>query len=351
MSAANVATETADTARACKLCKRELPASAPGRLVGKQWTCRHCLSMETLLYRHLGPADQQGWSAAGRDDFFRKSARLETGNYRWETVRTMVIECQTVERVREEGNKVKAKALPMDVWLAKGYAREAVLQFPSGDCPILGPLYAVPVKETTLKEIKRAVEQEVQRKEQAAKSKGKRKQEGEEDDQWDVVPEQAKGSSKGAAKAPKVSGRCEEKNAKSLEKEREKQEKRNTEMSAFAARAAAALSKNLKQLESVLAQCNKANIDSEDVEAAKQAHARAATWNKAAGEMLGVATATKGTGAKLPELKFGNKDLSEYCKATVEVLKSLRAALKESKEAKTKAVEEKKAQQAAEENK
>lgn len=107
----------------------------------------------------------------------------------------------------------------------------------------------------------------------------------------------------------------------------------------------------MKQLESVLAQCNKANIDSEDVEAAKQAHARAATWNKAAGEMLGVATATKGTGAKLPELEFGNKDLSEYCKATVEVLKSLRAALKDSKEAKTKAAEEKKAQQAAEENK
>ena len=138
----------------------------------------------------------------------------------------MIIESQTVERVCEEGNKVKAKALPMDVWLAKGYAREAVLQFPSEDCPILGPLYAVPVKETTLKEIKRLVEQEMQRKEQAAKSKGKRKQEGEEDDQWDVVPEQAKGSSKGAAKAPKVSGRREEKNAKSLERRSEKS-KRN----------------------------------------------------------------------------------------------------------------------------
>lgn len=255
---------------------------------------------------------------------------------------------ETVERVREECNKVKAKALPMDVWLAKGCAREAVLQFPREDCPILSPLYAVPVKERTLKEIKRCVEQEMQRKEQATKSKGKRRRRG----FWDVVPEQAKGSGKGAAKAPKVSGRREEKNEKSLEKERAKQEKRNTDMTAFAARAAAALSKNLKQLESVLAQCNKANIDSEDVEAAKQAHARAATWNKAAGEMLGVATATKGTGAKLPELEFGNQDLSQYCKATaVEVLKSLRAALKDSKEAKTKAAEEKKAQQAAEENK
>ena len=266
----------------------------------------------------------------------------------------MVVECQTVERVREEGNKVKAKALPLDVWLAKGYAKEKVLQFPSEECPILGPLYAVPVKETMLKEMKRCVEQEIQKKGQAAKNKGKRKlggkEEGETEDQWDVVPEQSKGSSKGAAKALKVSARGEEKNQKTLEKEREKQEKRNADMNAFAARAAATLSKNSKQLETALAQCKKANIESDDVEAAKQAHARAATWSKAAGELLGIASATKGTGAKLPELDFCSKDLTEYSKATAEVLKSLRAALKEWKEGKAKAAEEK-AQQAAEESK
>ena len=121
-------------------------------------------------------------------------------------------------------------------------------------------------------------------------------------------------------------------------------------MNAFAARAAATLSKNSKQLETALAQCKKANIESDDVEAAKQAHARAATWSKAAGELLGIASATKGTGAKLPELDFCSKDLTEYSKATAEVLKSLRAALKEWKEGKAKAAEEK-AQQAAEESK
>ena len=112
----------------CKLCCRVLPAGSSGRLHGKHWTCRHCLNMESLLHRHLGPSNQQGWSVESKADFFKKAAteHLKTGSHTWETVRTWVIEAQTVRETSEQCNQVKSKALPLTVWLQKGYAKEDV---------------------------------------------------------------------------------------------------------------------------------------------------------------------------------------------------------------------------------
>ena len=218
----------------CKLCTRQLPEGSPGRMIGKQWCCRHCLSLESLLYRNLGSSEQQGWTTRGRSDFFKKSAEtMSTGRYNWETVKTLVVEQQTEERVREQINQVRAKALPLNVWIAKGYEEAAVKKFPSEECPNLGTLYSVPVKETTLKEIRRLVEQEIQQKEMDAKgkNKGKRKNgEGnaEEDvTEWDVVPHvTTSGTAEGPAKASKVSAGTTQKAEKNLEKERAKQEKK-----------------------------------------------------------------------------------------------------------------------------
>ena len=137
----NVTPAEKNAACVCKLCTRQLPEGSPGRVFGKQWCCRHCLSLESLLYRNLGSVEQQGWTTQGRADFFKKSVEtMSTGRYSWETVRTLVVEVQTEERVREQINKVRAKALPLNVWVAKGYEEAAVKKFPSEECPNLGTL-------------------------------------------------------------------------------------------------------------------------------------------------------------------------------------------------------------------
>eukprot|EP00435_Cladocopium_sp_Y103_P032577 s2802_g8.t1 len=305
----------------CKLCTRQLPAGSPGRVCGKQWCCRHCLSLESLLYRNLGAAEQQGWTTQGRSDFFKKSAdTMSTGRYSWETIKTLVVEIQTEERVREQINKVRAKALPLAVWIAKGYEESA---------------------ETTLKEIRRLVEQEIHQKEQAAKGKksGKRKAtDGDheaEETEWDVVPHaENSGPAKGTAKAAKVAARTSKKEEKSLEKERAKQEKKNAEVSSVAARAAATLSRSLKSLTSLIQQAEKANHTGESLDAVKGALDRGTVWNEKAGNLLGVAAAIKGSGGKLPELTFTGAEFADYHKATTEVMKALRAELKTIKEEK-----------------
>ena len=319
----------------CKLCKRNLPAGSPGRLRGKSWTCRHCLSMESMLFRHLGSSDQQGWSTEARADFFRKTASLQTGQFNWETVRTMIIQSQSVQRIKEQQNKVSAKALPLGVWLTKGWTKEHVEQFPAETDPILGQLYAVPVKETTMKEIRRLVEEEIERKEQAAKkmkSSRKRVGEDEQEEEWDVVVPSASNAEGQPRKAAKAAAKASAKEAKTLEKERAQQEKSNGQVSELAARAAGVLSKTLKSLQSCVHQCNRANIEPERLPDLKDAITRCEEWNNKAAHLLGLAAATKGSGAKLPDLPFDSKDLSDLVKAANGELKSVRQALKNHKD-------------------
>ena len=108
----------------CKLCARILPASSPGRMRNKTWTCRHCLSLELLLYRHLGSSEKQGWSVDSRTDFYRSSTALEVAGCRWSTVKTMLVESQATRLVKEQENRVTAKSLPLSVWIKKGYDEE-----------------------------------------------------------------------------------------------------------------------------------------------------------------------------------------------------------------------------------
>ena len=319
----------------CKLCKRNLPAGSPGRLRGKNWTCRHCLTMEAMLFRHLGSSDQQGWSTEARGIFFRKTVALQTGQFNWETVRTMIIQSQSVQRIKEQGNKVSAKALPLGVWLTKGWTKEHVEQFPAETDPILGQLYSIPVKETTMKEIWRLVEEEIEKKEQAAKKMkaGKRKGEEEQEEEWDVVVPSAPTADGQPRKVAKAAARASAKEAKTLEKERAQQDKSNGQVSELAARAAGMLSKTLKSLQSGVQQCAKANIEPQGLVDLKDAITRCEEWNGKAAHLLGLAEATKGSGAKLPPLPFAAKDLSDLVKAANAELKSVRQALKAHKDA------------------
>ena len=337
----------------CKLCRRALPVGSNGRLHGKHWTCRHCLNMETLLHRHLGPANQQGWSVESKADFFKKAATadLTTGSHSWETVRTWVIETQTVRETKEQENQVKSKSLPLSVWLQKGYVKEDALKYPVEDDPHLGPLYSVPVKSCTLREAKARVTEEIFSRERAARQTSrKRKAPAGEDtvpeEAWDVVtPVPAKGhpcgkaSAKAAAKKAAAKGE-KDASAKTLEKERAKQEKINDRISTFSAKATGPLVKATKACRALLGPATKLNLGEDAAQSLRQAIERGEAWNKEAVNAQSLVERIKGTGAKVEELSFSPQDLKDYSKTTADLLKELRARVKAEKAKATKAAKE-----------
>ena len=330
-------------ALSCKLCRRCLPVGSNGRLHGKHWTCRHCLNLETLLHRHLGPANEQGWSVESKADFFKKAATedLKTGSHTWETVRTWVIETQTVRETKEQENKVKSKSLPLSVWLQKGYVKEDVLKYPVEDDPHLGPLYSVPVKSCTLREVKGRVTEEIFNRERAARQASKKRKApaGEEtvpEEAWDVVtPAAAKGQplAKASAKAAAKATAKAEKDAsgKTLEKERARQEKVNDRIATFAAKATGPLVRATKACRALLGPVTKLNSSEDAVLSLRQAIERGEAWNKEAVDAQSLVERIKGTGAKVEELSFSPQDLKDFSKATADLLKEVRGRVKAEK--------------------
>lgn len=323
----------------CKLCCRVLPAGSSGRLHGKHWTCRHCLNMESLLHRHLGPSNQQGWSVESKADFFKKAAteHLKTGSHTWETVRTWVIEAQTVRETSEQCNQVKSKALPLSVWLQKGYAKEDVEKYPSEDDPILGTLFSVPVKSCSLREVKAKITEQIFNRERAAKSEGKkRKATGDDDVQeeaWDILtPAPAKEQKKGKAAAKAASKVGKEASGKTLERERAKQEKINDRISTFSAKATGPLVRATKACRALLAPADKFHLGEDALQSLRQAIERGEAWNKEAVAAQSLVERVKGTGAKVEELSFSPQDLKDFSKTTADLLKELRGRVKAEKD-------------------
>eukprot|EP00438_Fugacium_kawagutii_P022280 Skav228206 [mRNA] locus=scaffold3579:15338:16420:+ [translate_table: standard] len=323
----------------CKLCARCLPADSPGRLHGKQWTCRHCCSLQQLLLRNLGPEDQQGFSTEARLDFFKRAASTQTGSYTWESVRTMIIDTQTTSHEHKRTSKVKGESLPLSVWVTRGYDPEKVKQFPSEEDPKLGTVYSVPVHSVTMADTRSRITAEIHQRERAAKKKKRSKgdeQEEQEEEDWDVVPHVAaacKAAPKKKAKAEPKEDKGSARAQKALEKQREKQDKANTTQANLSSKATAGLSRALTSAAALLTQATKAGCSVGDMEALKEAMAQGETWNKACVDCLTQAGLVKGSGAKLDPLPFDGKELGDYLKAVGATCKDLRSLVQAKKAA------------------
>ena len=327
----------------CKLCARTLPASSPGRMRNKTWTCRHCLSLEMLLYRHLGPSEKQGWSIDSRTDFYRRSTAVDVAGCTWSTVKTMIVESQATRLVKEQENRVTAKSLPLSVWVKKGYDEEAVKKYPAEEDENLGKLYAVPVKSVTMKEARQLIEEELQTKEKEVLEKNakKMKRQGDdagakEEDEWDVVPHiSAAGGGQPKGKKAKTDGNtaaASAKAAKSAAKATVSANKANEQLTMLASKATGLLSRLLKSTQTLLLQAEKAKLEaSSEIEDLKSSWERGTAWNKASVSALPLATAAQGTGARLEALPFTSKDLQDYAKATAGLHKQIREDLKKLK--------------------
>ena len=295
-----------------------------------------------MLYRHLGSAEAQGWSVDSRNDFFRRSTSLDLAGCTWTTVRTLIVECQATRIIKEQTNKVKAKSLPLSVWEKKGWDPEVVKKYPSEEDPVNATLYAVPIKSTTMSEAKQLIEEQIQRKEKEVmdnKKKGKRQEPGDqpEEIEWDVVPHQPAASGEGPKskklKSSAPTAAAKEKAEKSALRAASQADKANQNMALLAAKATGVLSKMLKSSQALQQQADKAQLLlPEATKSLAEAVERGNTWNQACINALPLATAARGTGARLADLPFNNKDLQDFTKATAEVQKEIRAALKEIKD-------------------
>ena len=137
--------------RGCQWRFREFEKTAPGRVRGKQFSCRHCLTLQTMLYRNLGPVSQQQWSEGARKSFFKKAGEKDLAGHGWPVVRSLLVEILTIEHIDSKGSKVEAKSLPLKVWMAKGWEESVVTQYPAEKCEKRGQLYAVPVRSDVWK--------------------------------------------------------------------------------------------------------------------------------------------------------------------------------------------------------
>lgn len=315
----------------CRLCCRTLPTTS-GRLHGKKWTCTHCNSLESLLYRNLGGEASQGWEGDGKAAFFQRLAEdPQTGQYDWPSVRTLIIESQTISRTKSQCNKVTGESLPLSVWKARGYAEEAVVQFPSETCDKLGVLYCLPVKATVMKDVRARVTAEVLQRERAAKERKDGKRTACAAD-LDVVPTGASGNHH---HEPAKRVKTEKSNAKTTKaaekqqvKDNKKLEKNNQALGAVASKASAALTRTVAALRSFLPVAEKTGLSEDDLVSLREAVKKGDDWKKEAVETLSRVTQCQGLPVPLPALSYSLKDMTDYCKTVGSLLKDARAQVK-----------------------
>ncbi|CAK9052858.1 Uncharacterized protein SCF082_LOCUS28874 [Durusdinium trenchii] len=316
-----VAAEVAAERRHCKLCHRMLPATAAGRVTGKTWQCRTCLSLHSMLYRNLGPGVLEEWNEEQKRSFFQKGVAScpAQDNTSWETVRTCVVQVQTKARLEESGSQVVSEALPMGVWLQRGFEKEAV-------------------RSKVEKELLQR-EKDLRKKDKGKKRKqadGEEEQANADEEEWDVAPAQKPMAFPGAAKAKARKPAREEKEAdrqKRLDKENKKTDKDNKMNDSV--KALAALTPLAKSLGAIKAQAQKISLPLATLEAAlieteekkTQANALVTSGNHVAAH------------APLPPLPFSMEDLKNHVKATKSLLAQTRKDVRAAKDAKAAAEE------------
>ena len=315
----------------CKECRRDFPADAPGKQIVNSWTCRHCESMKSMIHRHLGTLDKAGFNHESRTEFFRKTAALQCGGdrYSWQAVRSTIVATRTKQTLSEQRNEVSASALPLGVWLARGYAEDVVRQFWSETCPLQGDLYKVPVKTTTIAHLEREIYEELlQQERQAKEAKGKKRAPEDGQPDMDIATmreEPAPKTRKGAAEA------ADKQKLKTEQRQRELARKQNEKTALFAAQQVSPLSTCVASLEKLQAQGEKAKVEMDLLNEVRLTLDKLHPWLKACKNVGQLADATQDGAASLPSLDFSKEDVKVTLKAATSLMNDLRGNIKHNK--------------------
>ena len=328
----------------CQLCRRALPENAPGRLKQKTFSCRSCLSLQTTLYRHVGPAPLSDFSVDDKAKFYAKCNEAPVSErYQWKTLRSVLITRMISKRICEQEQKVTSKALPLSVWVKQGWEETAVLACPSEEDPVLGLLYTVPVKVDTIREVHQKIEERISELERAmaekkTDKKRKAQEEQEPEQELEVGSEPTvvvQGGRKGVAKKKAARGAESQetgsaKTQRALATEKAKTDKANQSSADLAARALSSCTSFLKSFSAVLRQLESLKLPKDSV--LTDAVAELNSWRKAATELLSLHEASKGTGVPLASLPFNALELKERQKLWSELLAGARQSVKAKKQ-------------------
>ena len=292
--------------------------------------------MSVMLYRNLGSSQLEGWDAEATARFFTRTAAMEDSRYKWETVRSTLIEQETTRLTQEESRQVVAESLPKSVWKARGYDEEMIERFPAEKDSKFGQLYSIPVKADVWKDVKSKVTEQILHKERAVLEKSKRKQpdtdstENNKEPAWDVAKVAktvATPAAKGKAKAGSKAGE-----AKQQEKQAKQVLKDNEKKNALAARAVAALTALDKSLLGLIQPATKNGLDPSKISSLQEARAQTESWMKAAIECLAWTEYPPVLEKEpLPDLPFDAEALNSHLKASKQVMAELRKEIRAGK--------------------
>ena len=163
-------TMDAAATQTCFLCGEDHSQDAAGRSWGRKFECRQCQTLHTLVHRRVGADTIQHFSAEERNRFSAKAkSTASNGRYSWETVRSVIIDRATSQRITEKGNNVFSESKPVSVWLTQGYTSEQLEKCPRWTCPALGEVVKVPVHQDWVKQLHREIQEQIVEKERALK--------------------------------------------------------------------------------------------------------------------------------------------------------------------------------------
>ena len=170
LAATQQGVETTQTAKPCRYCGK-LPV-APSVLNSKS-LCTDCHTLNNLLTRNLGGAPEE-WTDADRRAFFARPELAQAksnGRYQWSLVRAQVKQTSVSRRSQTHSSSLGGPFLPLTVWLARGYTREHVLQFPSETDSVRMTTYQVATKATSVTDVAETVESELRERETEVRAK------------------------------------------------------------------------------------------------------------------------------------------------------------------------------------
>ena len=264
---------------------RRAGARRPRRKDASRARALPAATVQTVLYRNVGPGVLQRLSSLEKQKFYARSVeKAPDSRYAWQTVRSGLVSRVVAAKLEEKEYKVQAEELPLKVWLQRGWEEESVLNCPSREDEKLGVLYSVPVRVDTWRELVRCMEEEVCELERKLK---KRKQGAAEteDDGLEVAPAKAAPSKDREAPKRKAgkTAKAETDPAKAdlaLAKNKQKTEKANQRAADLAARTLSVVTNFLK-MSPVLETQLRGFKFLEEAETLQAARAEASAWRPA----------------------------------------------------------------------
>ena len=304
-----------------------------GRAHGQKWACTTCASADRMIRRNLGekPQDMSLFSVSERHEFFQKLHAEKQAStdpkMNWVTVRASLVTSLTTKTLTSQENKVKAKFLPLSVYLSQGWDQEIVTKCEKEWSEELQcETFRVPVKQQSWSQVHQQVTESLlqQEKQAFAKKKAKGGKSENVDTELDLP-------------AAPQEHLCKDKSKTEAQQERErdrlekKQSSENQKQHLLAARHVGMLTQALASVQKMRLRLSETPLEQGVRQTADNCESTLISWVKAAKEVLAKSeedSVKKGL-TKLDILPFDKESAKATSKQATVVVGSLKKCLPE----------------------